>query len=175
MTPAEPAQFVEEDVVVRRTAGGVILAILFAAGLVVGLLGVGLTAFVVSVSHTEQGLCGGLGVPCTTLSLERVRDLSGLRLPAGTEVTGAYYNHTSTATRFWATAQLPAHATVSLDAYQPYGTPTLDAELAWAKRMHTLVYLGMTDGTTAHIVISGVNREGHRELFMSFSTFSKGH
>jgi hypothetical protein len=164
--------FIEEDVVVRRTSGGVILAVLIVAGLVVGLLGVAVTAFVVSVSHTEQGLCGGLGVPCTTLSTERVADLSGLSLPPGTTVTGAYYNHTSTSTIFWASVQLPAHASVSLDAYQPYGTPTLAAERDWARRMHTLVSLGSSDGNTVRSVISAVDRAGHRELFLSFSTGS---
>lgn len=162
--------FVEQDVVVRRTSGGVILAVLIAAGLFVGLLGVGLTSFIVSVSHTEQGLCGGSGVPCTSLSAERVSDLSGLRLPAGTEVTGAYYNHTSKSTNFWATVQLPLHTSVHLDAYQPYGTPTLAAELDWAKRMHTLVYLGKSNGNTVHSLITGVDRSGHRELFLSFSS-----
>lgn len=165
----ELPEFVEQDVVVRRTPASVILAIVVAAGLLVGLLGVGLTAFIVSVSHTEQGLCGGLGVPCTSLSLTRVTALSGLKLPAGTQVTGAFYNHTTTSTDFWASVRLPAGASVALEKYQGYGAPSLAAEVAWEKKMHSLVYLGATDGNIVHTVISAVDRSGHRELFLSYT------
>jgi len=166
----EPDYFVEHDVVVRRASGGVILATVVGVGLIVGLLDVGLSSFVISVSHTEQGLCGGLGIPCTSLSLDRVDDLSGLKLPGGTEVTRAYYNHTTTSTEFWASVRLPPHASVALDQYQPYGTPSIAAEVAWARQMHTLVSLGESDGDTVQSVISGVDSAGNRELFLSFST-----
>jgi len=161
---------IEQDVTVRRTTGGVILAIIITVGLIMGLLGVGLTGFIVSVSHTEQGLCGSLGIPCTSLSLSRVDDLSELNLPAGSEVTGGYYSHTTGSTKFWASVRLPPHASVALDEYQPYGTPAIPAELAWARRMHSVISLGESDGDTVHSVISGVDSVGNRELFLSFTS-----
>ncbi len=162
-------EFVEEDVVVRHTPAGMIAAIVVAVGLVVGLLGVGITAVVVAVSHTEQGLCGAFGVPCTSLSVQRVSDLAGLTLPAGSQVIGAYYNHTSSSTDFWASVRLPARASVALEQYQPYGSPYLAAELSWAKKMHSLVSLGTTDGDIVHSVVSAVDGSGQRELFLSFN------
>jgi hypothetical protein len=163
---------VAEEVEVRRTPLAVIIAIVVAAGLVVGLIVVGVTSAFVSVSHTEQGLCGGFGVPCTSLSLDRVQALSELTLPAGSRVTGAFYNHTSSSTEFWASVRLPAHAKVALEDYQSFGVSTIPAEISWAKGKHSLVYLGRIDGNILHSVVSGVDASGTRELFLSFTSRS---
>ncbi len=164
-------RLVAQDVEIRRTPFAAIVAIVVAAGLLLGGIVVGVTAAVVSVSHTEQGLCGSFGVPCTSLSLDRVRALSDLSLPDGTEVTGAFYDHTAESTSFWASVTLPDSAKsplVSQD-YQPYGIAGLAAERRWAKRMHSLEYLGLVDGSLVRSAVSGVDRAGHRELFLSFT------
>jgi hypothetical protein len=163
---------VAEEVEVHRTPLAMIVAIVVAAGLVVGLIIVGVTAAFVSVSHTEQGLCGGFGVPCTSLSLDRVQSFSELKLPAGSQVTGAYYNHTSSSTEFWASVRLPVKAKVALEDYQSFGISTIPAETAWAKGKHSLVYLGRIRGDILHSVVSGVDVSGTRELFLSFTVRS---
>jgi hypothetical protein len=160
-----------EEVTVRSTPIGVIIAIVLAVGVVVGLLAVGATAAVVAVSHTEQGLCGGFGVPCTSLSLQRVRSLSGVALPDGSRVTEAYYNHTTASgSTFWAAVTLPAGRTAPLEQYQPYGLARLAPELTWAKRMHSLSYLGMADGQYVRNAVTGIDDAGRTEVFLFFAT-----
>ncbi len=162
----------EEDVVVRRTPLAVIVAIVLAAGVVVGLLGVGVTAAVVSVSHTEQGLCGGFGVPCTSLPLERVKSLSGVALPGDAQVAEAYYNRTATSTSFHAVVLLPTGIGSALQNYESYGIAASAAERNWAKRMHALVYLGVADGDIVRNAVTGVDATGEHEVFLSYTTGS---
>jgi hypothetical protein len=163
-------ELVEEDVVVRRTPVGVIVAIVLAVGIVVGLVGVGLTVGVVNVSHTEQGLCGGFGVPCTSLSLERVKSLSGVSLPGDARVSEAYYNRTATSTTFHAVVLLPTGIGSALVNYEPYGLAITAAERSWAKRMHSLVYLGTADGPVVRNAVTGVDARGEHEVFLSYTT-----
>jgi hypothetical protein len=162
----------EEDVVVRRTPVGVIVAIVIAAGIIVGLLGVGITAAVVNVSHTEQGLCGGFGVPCTSLPLERVVSLSGVALPGDARVGEAYYNRTATSTSFHAVVVLPTGIHAALTNYEPYGLAITPAEKKWAKGMHSLVYLGISDGDIVRNAVTGVDAQGEHEVFLSYTTGS---
>jgi hypothetical protein len=173
MTPAaEPAFLTAEDVVVRRTPVAVIVAIVLAAAVVVGLLGVGFTAVVVNVSHTEQGLCGSFGVPCTSLSLERVKALSGVALPGDAQVSEAYYNSTATSARFHAVVLLPTGIGAALSEYEPYGLATSATELRWAKSMHSLDYLGVADGDIVRNAVTGVDAKGEHEVFLSYATGS---
>jgi hypothetical protein len=165
-------ELAEEVVTVRRTPVGVIVAVLLAAGIVVSLLVVGLTAAVVTVSHTEQGLCGGFGVPCTSLSLARVKSLSGVALPGDAGVSEAYYNQTATSTRFHAVVLLPTGIGAALTNYEPYGLATSAAEEKWAKKMHSLVYLGISDGDIVRNAVTGVDGKGEHEVFLSYATGS---
>ena len=162
----------EADVEVRRTPVGVIIAIVIAAGLVLGGLAAGAIAFGVTVSHTEQGLCGSLGVPCTSLSVERVGSLSGLSFPAGTEVTGAHYNRTPNGTTFWATVVLPVSAGDPLanTGYESIGIPVTAREQRWEKGKRSLTYLGEIDGNVTHSAVEGRDRAGHRALYLSFTS-----
>ncbi len=163
-------ELTEEDVVVRRTPVGIIVAIVLAAGIAVGLLGVGLTATVVKVSHTELGLCGGFGVPCTSLSLERVKALSGVALPVDAQVSEAYFNSTATSTEFHAIVLLPTGIGSALANYESYGLAITPVEKRWATRMHSLVYLGVADGDIVRNAVTGVDARGEHELFLSYTT-----
>jgi hypothetical protein len=124
---------------------------------------------VVSVSHTEQGLCGGFGVPCTSLSLQRVSSLSGVALPGDAQVADAFYNRTTTSTSFHAAVLLPSGIGRALVDYEPYGLATSAAEQHWAKRMHSLVYLGISDGDIVRNAVTGVDTRGEHEVFLSYT------
>jgi hypothetical protein len=159
---------VPADVVERRTPAGAIVGIVVAAGLVLGGLVAGATAATVAISHTELGLCGDLGVPCTSLSLDRVRSLSGLALPDGATVTRAYYNRTAEAETFASTVVLPRGARDPLigSLYQSY--PYAPVPTAETKRLTSLAYSAEIDGNDIHYALSGIDGAGRQELILNF-------
>lgn len=77
------------EVEVRRTSVPAVVITLLAAAIVFGGIAFAIGAAVVTVSQTEQGLCGTTVVPCTSLSVERVADLSDIAFPAGSTVLDA--------------------------------------------------------------------------------------
>jgi hypothetical protein len=159
----------EELVEPRHSHPGVIAAVIVAAGLAVGALVIGGASAAVTISHTELGLCGSFGVPCTSLSLDRVRSLSGIELPAAAVVKDAYYNQTTDATTFRSVVVLPAGATDPIgNGYQSYPDLPLAAQKRWSTTLHDLTYFAAIDGNVVHDAIEGIDKSGHRELVLSF-------
>jgi hypothetical protein len=159
----------EKEVEPRHSHPGVIAGIIVAAGLAVGALVIGGATAVVAISHTELGLCGSFGVPCTSLSLDRVRSLSGVELPDGSNVAKAYYNQTAKLTTFRSVVVLPAGAVDPVGSgYESYPDLPIAARKAWSTKLDHLTYYAAIDGNVVHDVIEGIDRAGHRELALSF-------
>ncbi len=159
----------EEEVEPRDPHPGLIAAVIVATGLALGALVIGGTTTAVAISHTELGLCGSFAVPCTSLSLDRVRSLSGIDLPDGSTVTEAYYNQAAKATTFRSVVVLPAGAADPVGAgYQSYPDLPVAAQRHWSAKLHDLVYYVKIDGNVVHDAIEGIDKGGHRELAMSF-------
>lgn len=112
----EPVEVVEERPRGQLTR---LLLSLLGIGVVLGLIfGVG-GLFFGSFSQTEAGLCRVTWAACTELSPGSVAQLSGVDLPAGTEVVSGYAQELSTLHEFRAEVVLPEGGAVTMsNAYE---------------------------------------------------------
>jgi hypothetical protein len=157
----EPSEVVEH----RASPARMLLTLLGAA--------VGVTALVLgagwaigAISHTEQGFCGD-PVPCTSLSLDRVRALSLVDLPQGTEVVDVYYRRGLKSAEFRSTVRLPAGSGDPLagSGYDAYPDVPVSGRKGWAASLHDVGYAASIEDGTPHLAIHGIDREGRREIY----------
>jgi len=99
-----------QDVVVERSTGQVVrlAASLVGAGAGAALIIALAVWFFGGLAQSEAGLCRATWVPCTSLSLASVEQLSGVDLPAGTEVVSGYAQEYGESTTFRAHVVIPA-------------------------------------------------------------------
>lgn len=152
----------ERDVPDRRPRLWTALAGLAVAALLVGGVIAGVTAWVSSVASTPAGLCGTV-VACTTLPLDRVEQVSGVELPAGTTVDDAYLR-TKEPVAFSADLTLPD------DADNPLlGTAYLETEsipVTIDVQLESPVYSVLDDGSgLPRYAIRGTDATGATRLF----------
>lgn len=102
--------FVEQEVEPPRDRGALarLILSLVGAGLLAGLILLGVGWAVGTFAQTEEGGCRTLPAACTSLSLASVEQFSGVDLPEGATVTSAYYQHLGDTTEFRAEVMLPA-------------------------------------------------------------------
>jgi hypothetical protein len=109
-----------------------LLLALLGAGLVLGVVVAVGGTLLGSFSQTEAGLCRVTWAPCTELSAGSVQSLSGVELPAGTEVLSGYAQELGTLVEFRAVVVLPSEGRVTMpNAYQQ--VDSLDAVPAAAR------------------------------------------
>jgi hypothetical protein len=161
--PPEPTTLADlaspEAVSARATSVRTVLLSLLAAAVVVAGVVVGIGWFVGAISHTEADFCGRASTPCTSLSAESVAKYAAVELPAGVEVTDAYYLDWATAmvrtevpeaAGFSAAVRLPAGAeAVSLGT--EYGAAMDESEIPtdvlarWDDQLDDIVYSSRID------------------------------
>jgi hypothetical protein len=98
-----------QDVVVERSTGQIVrlAASLVGAGAGAALIIALAVWFFGGLAQSEAGLCRATWVPCTSLSLATVEQLSGVDLPDETEVVSGYAQEYGGSTTFRAEVMLP--------------------------------------------------------------------
>ncbi|MGV8881010.1 MAG: hypothetical protein ACOH19_02555 [Rhodoglobus sp.] len=98
-----------EDVVVERSTGQVVrlAASLVGAGVGAALIIALAVWFFGGLAQSEAGLCRATWVPCTSLSVASVEQLSGVDLPDDTTVVSGYAQEYGGSTTFRAEVVLP--------------------------------------------------------------------
>jgi hypothetical protein len=162
----------QEVVVEHPRSQGVRLAVaLLLAGLVAGALALLGALLVGGVAQTEAGLCRVTWAPCSELSAASVESLSGVELPAGSEVRSGYAEETSTVLEFRAEVVLPEGGDVTLsNAYQRLDAPA--PELVPAARGSELSYWTSysSTGEGHSIVARATGDDGRTVLFFDTRT-----
>ena len=132
-----------EEVVVERSTGQVVrlAASLVGAGVGAALIIALAVWFFGGLAQSEAGLCRATWVPCTSLSLASVEQLSGVDLPEGTEVVSGYAQEYGGSTTFRAQIVLPeGEASPLSSVYEP-----LEGE--WPDIVPAAVESGLSDVT----------------------------
>lgn len=156
----------ERDGQLRR-----LLLSLLGVGLLIGAVA-GIGSWVLGTfAQTEAGLCRLTWAACTELSLESVEQLSGLDLPAGTEVVSGYAQELGTLHEFRAEVILPEGGAVTMSVQYLEAEGLLDLpEAARDLRQVTVWARPISDGVGFSNAVKGLRGDRTVVVFDEFYT-----
>lgn len=150
-----------------RAQGARLGLALVIAGLVAGAIALVIAFVVGGFAQTEAGLCRLTWAPCSELSVASVEALSGVDLPAGTEVLTGYAQESPSGLTFRAEVILPA------DTPSPLGSrysPINEKPDSINEKPDSISVSGLADPTywtasvpgsdTASVAVQGVGVDG---------------